>query len=713
MIWSKHAPGLETDLMTLNTRIAPALARALEKKGFSTLTEVQESVLAPEADGADLLVSAQTGSGKTAAFGLAIAPTLLGDAERFERGAEPMALIVAPTRELALQVQRELVWLYGETGARVVTCVGGMDTRTERRALEAGCHIVVGTPGRLRDHIERGALDLSSLRAVVLDEADEMLDFGFREDLEYILDAAPASRRTLMFSATVPRSIADMAKRYQRDAVRISTVSERAQHSDIEYKALSVAPSDREHAIINVLRFYDAPSAIVFCATREAVNRLSSRFGNRGFAVVALSGELSQKDRTSALQAMRDGRARVCVATDVAARGIDLPGLELVIHADLPTNSDTLLHRSGRTGRAGQKGTCVLIVPHTRRGRAQRLLRDGKIQAEWGNAPSLEDITARDRERVMSDPSLSETYDEDALAMAQELLARYPAEQIAAAFLNRRQADMPSAEELIESPGNYSKDGPGAPEKRREPFGDSVWYRLTAGRKHRAEPRWILPLICRLGHITKREIGAIQIGEEESRFEILASESDRFMDAVQKAGGGEKSIRITRDEGGADAPLDRPRTPRQPAAYTGRPKPGRDGESGKDFTPRPKPYKAKSRDDEAFTAPYTPKAKPRSADSDKPYTPKPRKTEGDKPFAPKGKPRAAEGGAPSKPRTKPFSADRKPGAKSGAPRPSKPWDPAVVASAPVKRRSPTESPAPGAPGHALKKLKKKTKPTGD
>ena len=707
--------------MSLNTRIAPALARALEKKGFATLTEVQESVLAPEADGADLLVSAQTGSGKTAAFGMAIAPTLLGENERFERGAEPMALVVAPTRELALQVQRELVWLYGETGARVVTCVGGMDARTERRALESGCHIVVGTPGRLRDHIERGALDLSSLRAVVLDEADEMLDFGFREDLEYILDAAPASRRTLMFSATVPRSIADMAKRYQRNAVRISTVSERAQHSDIEYKALSVAPSDREHAIINVLRFYDAPSAIVFCATREAVNRLSSRFGNRGFAVVALSGELSQKDRTSALQAMRDGRARVCVATDVAARGIDLPGLELVIHADLPTNSDTLLHRSGRTGRAGQKGTCVLIVPHTRRGRAQRLLRDGKIQAEWGNAPSLEDITAKDRERVMSDPSLSETYDEAALAMAQELLARYPAEQIAAAFLNRRQADMPSAEELIENPGTYSNDSQGAPEKRREPFGDSVWYRLTAGRKHRAEPRWILPLICRLGHITKREIGAIQIGEEESRFEILASESDRFMEAVQKAGGGEKSIRITRDEGGADAPLDRPRAPRQPAAYTGRPKPARDGESGGDFTPRPKPYagkldkpyQGKSRDDAAFTAPYAPKAKPRASDGDKPYTPKPRKADGDKPFAPKGKPRAAEGGAPFKPRSKPFSADRKPGAKAGTPRPSKPWDPAVVASTPVKRRSPTESPAPGGPDHALKKTKKKAKPSED
>jgi ATP-dependent RNA helicase DeaD len=716
MIWSKNAPGLEKYLMTLNTRIAPALARALEKKGFATLTEVQESVLAPEADGADLLVSAQTGSGKTAAFGMAIAPTLLGENERFDRGAEPMALVVAPTRELALQVQRELVWLYAETGARIVTCVGGMDARAERRALESGCHIVVGTPGRLRDHIERGALDLSSLRAVVLDEADEMLDFGFREDLEYILDTSPATRRTLMFSATVPRSIADMAKRYQRNALRVSTVSERAQHSDIEYKALAVAPSDREHAIINVLRFYDAPSAIVFCATREAVNRLSSRFGNRGFSVVALSGELSQKDRTSALQAMRDGRARVCVATDVAARGIDLPGLELVIHADLPTNSDTLLHRSGRTGRAGQKGTCVLIVPHTRRGRAQRLLRDAKVEAEWGSAPSLEDITAKDRERVMSDPSLSETYDEAALAMAQELLSRYPAEQIAAAFLNRRQADMPSAEELIESPGsNYSNDSQGAPEKRREPFGESVWYRLTAGRKHRAEPRWILPLICRLGHITKREIGAIQIGEEESRFEILGSASDRFMEAVQTAGGGEKSIRITRDEGGADAPLDRPRTPRQPAAYTGRPKPSRDGESEGDFTPRPKPYagksdkpyQGKSRDD-AFTAPYAPKAKPRSHDSDTPYTPKPRAADGDKPYSPKPKPRFGESGSPAKPRAKPYSADRKPGAKAGSARPSAPWDPGV-ATAPVKRRSPTESTTPGEA--VLKKAKKKAKPT--
>src|SRR5262249_11300274 len=207
----------------------------------------------------------------------------------------------------------------------------------------------------------------------------EMLDLGFREDLEFILDSAPTDRRTLMFSATVPRSIATLAKNYQRDAVRISTASEQKQHVDIEYRALVVAPSDRENAIINVLRYYEARNAIVFCSTRAAVNHLTARFNNRGFSVVALSGELSQNERTHALQAMRDGRARVCIATDVAARGIDLPGLELVIHADLPTNPETLLHRSGRTGRAGRKGVSALIVPNNARRRTERLLQNAKL----------------------------------------------------------------------------------------------------------------------------------------------------------------------------------------------------------------------------------------------------------------------------------------------------------------------------------------------
>ena len=198
---------------------------------------------------------------------------------------------------------------------------------------------------------------MSALKAVVLDEADEMLDLGFREDLEFILDAAPAERRTLMFSATVPRSIATLAQSYQRDAVRISAAGEEKQHLDIEYRALNVAQPTAKTPSSTCCATTRPRTRWCSATTRAAVNHLTARFNNRNFSVVALSGELSQNERSHALQAMRDGRAQVCIATDVAARGIDLPNLELVIHADLPTNPETLLHRSGRTGRAGRKGS--------------------------------------------------------------------------------------------------------------------------------------------------------------------------------------------------------------------------------------------------------------------------------------------------------------------------------------------------------------------
>lgn len=438
--------------------VVPPLAEALARKNYETLTPVQQSVLDPELANADLLVSAQTGSGKTVAFGIALAPTLLSGAERFGDVQGPLALVVAPTRELALQVKRELQWLYEPTGASFASCVGGMDMRTERQALARGAHIVVGTPGRLRDHIERGSLDMSGMRAVVLDEADEMLDLGFREDLEFILGAAPEQRRTLMFSATVPKMIASLAKRFQRDAVRLSTAAEQRQHVDIEYRAMKVAPSDRENAIINVLRFYEAKSAIVFCATRESVNRMTSRFTNRGFSVVALSGELSQGQRTHALQAMRDGRARVCIATDVAARGLDLPDLELVIHADLPQNGAALLHRSGRTGRAGRKGVSVLIVPWNRRFQAERLLQGASIEAQWSDAPSVAEITERDDQRLLSDPGLSEPVTEDEQAFIRRILKGHSPEQVAAAFVRLYRAGQSAPEELQET-GRPDRDG--------------------------------------------------------------------------------------------------------------------------------------------------------------------------------------------------------------------------------------------------------------
>ncbi|MEM7744102.1 MAG: DEAD/DEAH box helicase [Pseudomonadota bacterium] len=500
-----------------------ALADALELRGYASLTAVQEQVTQTDLIGADLIVSAQTGSGKTIGFGLAIAPTLLGDQEMFAPAALPFGLILAPTRELAMQVKRELTWLYAKAGATVASCVGGMDMRDERRGLQRGAHIVVATPGRLRDHLTRGSIDLSDLRAVVLDEADEMLDLGFREDLEFILGEAPEERQTLMFSATVPRSITALAKTYQKGAIRVSTTAEKSQHTDIEYQAMSVAGRDAENAIINVLRYFEAPSALVFANTRSMVNRLTTRLSNRGFSVVALSGELSQTERTHALQAMRDGRARVCVATDVAARGIDLPNLDLVVHAELPTNHETLLHRSGRTGRAGRKGVSVLIVPPSARRKAERMLASSKLQADWGSAPSADAVRARDQERMFADPGWLADIAESELEAVQGLLDRFSPDQIAAQFLRLHAGQHSAPEEL-----SVFDTKP----KPRKEFGPSVWFSVSGGHSQRAEPRRLIPALCKAGGISSQDIGAIRIAHSESLVEIRQSSVDTFLDAI-------------------------------------------------------------------------------------------------------------------------------------------------------------------------------------
>ncbi len=432
--------------------------RALESRNYTEPTPVQTAVLREEAADRDLLVSAQTGSGKTAAYGLTLGEMLLGEEERFPSVQQPLALIVAPTRELALQVQRELAWILGVAGARVISCVGGMDIRREQRALSAGAHIVVGTPGRLADHLDQRHLNLAGVRAVVLDEADEMLDLGFRDELELLLSATPTERRTMLFSATLPKAILGMARKYQRNALRLALSPENEQHGDIEYKAFPIRPRDGEHAVVNTLRFFDARGALVFCSTREAVRHLHANLLERGFSAVALSGELKQHERTTALQALRDGRARVCVATDVAARGLDMPDLGLVIHADLPQNKEMMLHRSGRTGRAGRKGLSVIIVPSQSRGTAQRLFESAKIKAIWSPAPSADSIRAKDEENLVQEiAAMTEASADEDLAAGRVLLGLRSAEELAAVLVRIRREALP-APEVIEEPPPYKKE---------------------------------------------------------------------------------------------------------------------------------------------------------------------------------------------------------------------------------------------------------------
>jgi ATP-dependent RNA helicase DeaD len=713
----------------------PALERALAAQGYLEPTPVQAAVLEADAEGRDLLVSAQTGSGKTVAFGLAAAPTLLGDAEKLGKAGAPMCLVIAPTRELAIQVNRELTWLYAEAGAVVVNCVGGMDARREQRALNYGAHIVVGTPGRLRDHIERGHLDLSELKVAVLDEADEMLDMGFREDLEFILDAAPAERRTLLFSATLAREIVQLAKSYQNDALRIDTLGRNEPHRDIEYRAVRVAPNETEHAIVNLLRYFESPGALVFCNTRESVRALHSKLRERGFAVVGLSGELSQRERADALQALRDGHARVCVATDVAARGLDLPDLGLVIHAELPVNKATLLHRSGRTGRAGKKGVSALVVPYTRRRKAEQLLMAAGVEGQWGGAPTADEIRVKDTERLLDDPIFSEASNEDDAPLVAAMLEKRTPEELAAALIRARRAKLPAPEEIYDDPRHGADPGPRARGERsndrgdrfadrdfapRGDFGDrpereprtdmtnSAWFRLNTGRRNNADPKWLIPLICRLGHITKKDIGSIRIFDYDTKFEISAEAEVKFGAAVQATVRDDVTITPTtapaaRDASGPKrdyAPRDND-APRREYA----PRPPRDNDRGpranapgsRDHTARPSSFG----DDGVSTAkPYD-----RGQEPKRDYKPR------DRDEAPKRdfKPRADGPKREFKPRDEAprAYAEAAPRRAPRADRESVPYDPAAASEKPFRKPRADAGAGPAKPFKGPKPFKAK------
>jgi ATP-dependent RNA helicase DeaD len=515
----------------------PALRAALEARGYEAPTPVQSAVLAPELAGRDLLVSSRTGSGKTVAFGLLLAETTLGAEPTFPRAGLPAALVVAPTRELAVQVQRELQWLLAGAGGRVASCVGGMDPRREARALAEGAHVVVGTPGRLRDHLTRGTLVLKALRAVVLDEADEMLDLGFREELEAILEAAPAERRTVLFSATLPRPIVDLSRRYTREAARIAADPPDEAHADIEHRAHLVSARERDHAIVNVLRRLDPARALVFRATREAVQHTAASLSERGFEVVAISGELTQAERTRALSSLRDGRARVLVATDVAARGLDLPGIALVLHADLPRDAAALRHRSGRTGRAGRKGLAILLAAPAERFKLERLLRDCGVTAAWAPVPSPEEIRAEDAGRLSAAiATLDGEVSEEDREAARRLLAAHDPVLVALALVRHARERLPAPEEMPDT-ARAAREAPVRREPRAPRRGapeDVVWFRLLLGRQRKADPRWILPLICKRGGVTRDEIGKIQVLPGETRFEVARAAAARFSKAARQ-----------------------------------------------------------------------------------------------------------------------------------------------------------------------------------
>lgn len=508
--------------------VPAGLEPALRAKGFTELTPVQQAVLAPELAGRDLRISSQTGSGKTVALGFAVAPALDGIEARPRRGpvARPRVLVIAPTRELAQQIARELTWLYSPLRAQVAAVTGGTNLGRDFQALGDQPHVLVGTPGRLVDHLERGSLDLSELGAVVLDEADEMLDMGFRDDLARILDGAPDDRRTHMVSATLPREVLELADRYQRDAARVQATRAGAANADIAHVGHVVRPADRVPALINLLLIEPDRRTLVFVRTRNAATEVAAELASNGFSAGALSGEMGQRERNAMLDAFRRNAVRVVVATDVAARGLDIEDVAQVIHLDLPENPEVLTHRSGRTGRAGNKGTSIALVPRSARARFEHHLRRAGIQMSWRPVPSADAVRAAADARLLAHVDGTRVDGERTRALAEALLRDRDPADVVAALLARSDHAGPCAPRRV--------DTPEAPPQQRPRSHAFTPFHVSWGASAGANPSRVLAMVCRRGGVRSQHIGAIQIGPHRSVVDVASHLADEFARAARR-----------------------------------------------------------------------------------------------------------------------------------------------------------------------------------
>ncbi|MCU0657340.1 MAG: DEAD/DEAH box helicase [Polyangiaceae bacterium] len=543
--------------------LVPPLREALLARGITSLTEIQQSVLAPELDGLDLRIRSRTGSGKTVATGLVLAPLV----ERVEGdGNGPLALVIVPTRELAAQIQGELAWLMAGLKVKTVAVTGGTSVPMERRQLASSPEIVVGTPGRLLDHLNRGAIDPSSLRAVVLDEADQMLDLGFRDDLEAILAKLPEERQTHMVSATFSGPILELASAYQRDPVLIEAGRAGAAHEDIEFVAHLVLQDEREDALVNLLLAAGDERALVFVRTRAQTGEVAAYLGGLGFTAAPLNGDMEQRERTRTLEAFRSGRLQALIATDVAARGIDVADVALVVHLDLPGDAEALTHRSGRTGRAGKKGRAVVMVPPQARGRAAYLFQHAGIRATWNTPPGPGEVATLARARLESSLAELTASDDPSAAsfrpLAEKLLAGTDPAGLLAAMLARMGKISPCEPRTL-TPIATTKQprGPRPAQTGSRQFKPFV---VTWGSRHGADPRRVLALVCRRGGIQGGHVGAIDIGPTRSCFEIDISVAEAFAQAASRPDERDPRVRI--------APMDPTRAPGSRPSY-GPPRP--------------------------------------------------------------------------------------------------------------------------------------------
>ena len=535
--------------------LRPELVTALTSLGYEEPTPIQREAIPPLLAGKDLLGQAATGTGKTAAFALPLLNGLPGS-----RGKAPSALVLAPTRELAVQVS-EAVHRYGrQLGARVLPVYGGQPIGRQLHALERGVDVVVATPGRAVDHLQRGTLDLSALTTVVLDEADEMLDMGFADDLEKILAAAPAGKQTVLFSATMPQRIDRLARRHLSDPVRITIAKEHAPEGEqpkVRQSAYIVPRAAKPAALGRVLDLEAPESALVFCRTREEVDSLTETLNGRGYRAEALHGGLSQEQRDRVMNRLRAGTADLLVATDVAARGLDVDQLTHVVNYNVPSAPEAYVHRIGRVGRAGREGVAVTLAEPREHRMLKTIERVTGARITMEKVPTVADLQARQleltraavRESLLSDDlerfrpvveALSDEFDVMEVALAAVKMAHE------ATTTSPDTDDIPEARPVRDDPparfdkglrkdprGGGGKDG-GPPVHRTTGVPMTKLF-VGLGRAAGMRPQDLVGAIAGESQLRGKDIGGIEITERFSLVEVPSAAADDVIKALRGA----------------------------------------------------------------------------------------------------------------------------------------------------------------------------------
>jgi len=496
----------------------PTLTRAITELGFEEASPVQAQVLPLMLEGKDVIAQAQTGTGKTAAFGLPILQRLDSTANY------PQALVLAPTRELAVQVAEAIHRMGKYHGASLLAVYGGQPIERQLRVLRTGVQIVVGTPGRIMDHIRRGTLALDRVSTVILDEADEMLDMGFVEDIEFILEHVPTERQTGLFSATIPPRIAALARKYMRDPVRVSIEKEKMTVPLVRQIYYEVGGRDKLDALARILDYETPSSTIVFCARKSEADELVESLQGRGYSAEALHGDLNQVQRDRVMNRFRNAQVEILVATDVAARGLDVPDVSHVINYDIPWDPESYVHRIGRTGRAGRTGDAITLVTP----REQRLLRtiERVINKRLTRMrlPSQSDIATRKREAVLDQirAAIEEGGLDSYISVVESLGDEFdPTEIAAAAFKVLGDGSLLGTETAAKDNDTDAGVEPGM-----------TRLFIHAGRRAGIRPMDIVGAIANEANVAGNRVGSIDLYDNFSFVEVPNNEATRVMTAL-------------------------------------------------------------------------------------------------------------------------------------------------------------------------------------